>query len=254
MAIIVRSPVDSGDRRDDFEVLYVRRAEREGDPWSGQVSFPGGKQEEIDRGSDLTTAVRETREEIGVDLSSSRFECLGQINDRSAYSRGAEIDLSISAFVFQDKLHTEEDLALRLNVSEISGARWVPSSELISDKVVWDRVEFPFATRIFPALKAAPETALERFGLFSLRFPSLPLHELLGSVAQTESKTEHDLPYNLWGLTFRITEDLLRLAGTPQEETFAAKHPPCLFPSKSIGAICNVILGLMHRYGLKQSY
>ena len=27
---------------DDEEVLLIRRAEREGDPWSGQVAFPGG--------------------------------------------------------------------------------------------------------------------------------------------------------------------------------------------------------------------
>ena len=51
-------------------VLLIRRAERTGDPWSGQVAFPGGKKQE----GDLTardTAVRETMEEVGIDLSRS---------------------------------------------------------------------------------------------------------------------------------------------------------------------------------------
>ena len=58
----------AGEReRQDFEVLYLRRAEQHGDPWSGQVSFPGGKQDPEDLGNDRRTAIRETLEEIGVE-------------------------------------------------------------------------------------------------------------------------------------------------------------------------------------------
>lgn len=50
-----------------LEILFIRRAEREGDPWSGHIALPGGRREAGD--SDLlATAVRETREEIGVAL------------------------------------------------------------------------------------------------------------------------------------------------------------------------------------------
>lgn len=49
------------------ELLFIRRATREGDPWSGDMAFPGGRAEPGDL--DLAaTAERETREEIGLVL------------------------------------------------------------------------------------------------------------------------------------------------------------------------------------------
>ena len=64
--------------RQGLDLLLIRRAERVGDPWSGQMGLPGGRRDLVD--ADLVaTAVRETREEIGVDLSGA--ELLGQLDD-----------------------------------------------------------------------------------------------------------------------------------------------------------------------------
>ena len=61
-----------------LEILLIRRAERADDPWSGQIALPGGRYDVGDR--DLfATAVRETREETGVDLSAA--ERLGVLDD-----------------------------------------------------------------------------------------------------------------------------------------------------------------------------
>jgi 8-oxo-dGTP pyrophosphatase MutT (NUDIX family) len=50
-----------------LERLLIKRSEREGDPWSGHVALPGGRHEPADA-TLQDTAVRETREETGIDL------------------------------------------------------------------------------------------------------------------------------------------------------------------------------------------
>jgi len=66
------------ERAGGLEALFIKRAVRTGDPWSGQISLPGGRREPADADL-LATAMRETREEVGVDLT--RVERLGQLND-----------------------------------------------------------------------------------------------------------------------------------------------------------------------------
>ena len=62
----------------DLEALFIRRADHEGDPWSGHLAFPGGRIDPTDTGPRMA-AERETLEELELDLSSSRL--LGQLSD-----------------------------------------------------------------------------------------------------------------------------------------------------------------------------
>jgi 8-oxo-dGTP pyrophosphatase MutT (NUDIX family) len=61
-----------------LDVLFIERAVRAGDPWSGQIALPGGRRDPGD--ADLAaTAIRETREETGVALAAA--ERLGSLDD-----------------------------------------------------------------------------------------------------------------------------------------------------------------------------
>jgi 8-oxo-dGTP pyrophosphatase MutT (NUDIX family) len=77
----------------------MRRAERKGDPWSGHLAFPGGREEPEDPDL-LAVSIRETWEEVGVDLREA--ELLGQLDDMS--SRPAR-SMLVRPFVFA--LHRE---------------------------------------------------------------------------------------------------------------------------------------------------
>jgi len=108
-----------------LEFLAIRRSERAGDPWSGHMALPGGRMEQGDA-SLTATAVRETFEEVGIDLSIGSTH-LGQLDDLRAVSRGRPLDLVISPFVFAlDSPRTPLP-----NPMEVQAAYWIPLHVLV---------------------------------------------------------------------------------------------------------------------------
>jgi 8-oxo-dGTP pyrophosphatase MutT (NUDIX family) len=105
-------------------VLFIRRSEHPQDPWSGQMAFPGGRAEAGD--ADLrATAVRETREEIGVDLATAA-ESLGSLDEVSAMARLRPMNLTITPFVFRLGEPFEPVLS-----DEVRSLHWLPLGELL---------------------------------------------------------------------------------------------------------------------------
>ena len=84
---------------DDIELLLIRRAQRDGDPWSGQMGLPGGHRQ-VEDADDQQTALRETEEEIGLNLAQTG-EFLGVLDDIRASARGHTLDLVLTPFVYQ---------------------------------------------------------------------------------------------------------------------------------------------------------
>jgi len=125
----------------DVELLFIERAKRDDDPWSGHLAFPGGRAEERDR-TVRDTAERETLEEIGLDLASAA--CLGRLDDIT----GTMAPVVLSGFVYG----IEKPGALRLS-PEVQDAFWVPLDELLNgDRHTRYRRRHQGAERMYPAI------------------------------------------------------------------------------------------------------
>jgi 8-oxo-dGTP pyrophosphatase MutT (NUDIX family) len=100
------------------ELLFIKRADREDDPWSGHMAFPGGRKQTSDR-SLLHTAQRETLEEIGLDLTKGA-RVVARLPDVMPYARMPH-PLTVTAFLFT--LHAPAELVLN---EEVAAVVWSP--------------------------------------------------------------------------------------------------------------------------------
>ncbi|HIG41250.1 MAG TPA: CoA pyrophosphatase [Gammaproteobacteria bacterium] len=98
------------------EALFILRATKDGDPWSGQMAFPGGHYEPRD-GSLRVTAERETQEEIGLDLVRDA-KYLGKIPDVKANPRGQNIEMIVSPYIYVLE-NPNPTIALNYEVAEV---------------------------------------------------------------------------------------------------------------------------------------
>ncbi len=147
-----------------LEVLLGKRVRRTEDPWSGQISFPGGHRHPEDP-SLVETAIRETREEVQLDVR-GRAEILGHLAPRSP---GNVPSMLVVPFVAL----ASEPMDPRPG-PEMEGTFWAPLAEL---PLSWGRT-----------------VVQTRVG--ELRVPAFLWQ---GRV--------------IWGLTYRILEELLALVG-----------------------------------------
>ena len=150
------SPVTSQDVP-TLEVLLIQRAERQGDPWSGQIALPGGRQDPVDA-TLQDTAIRETREETGIDLAANGL-VLGTLDELRPRTPvlppiivtpfvaivPADIPILVGdeladAFwtpwsIFADPTRIDESTV------QVRGAAWRVTSYSVGERVVWGMTE-----------------------------------------------------------------------------------------------------------------
>jgi len=112
----------------DPELLMIKRAEAEGDPWSGHVACPGGRMEPGDHDLEQT-AIRETWEETGVDLARDG-RVLGALDDISPRTPTLP-PIIVRPYVAVVKPELEI-----VQSSEVAEAFWVPLAAL-RERAAW---------------------------------------------------------------------------------------------------------------------
>lgn len=129
VALILR-PEDSGDTDPSArasQVLVIKRAHSERDPWSGHMALPGGRVEEADH--DLVhTAVRETLEETALDLGAGG-ETLGRVDTVRPVGTGLPA-MTIWPFVFRVAAGTEA----APNSHEVAAVHWFRVADLMDER------------------------------------------------------------------------------------------------------------------------
>jgi 8-oxo-dGTP pyrophosphatase MutT (NUDIX family) len=110
-----------------IELLLVERARRAGDRWSGHWAFPGGVRQ-ADDSSDVAAAVRETREEVDLDLDRDARR-VGALSDRVTLTHRGRGLLVVTPFVFVLERH----VGLRPG-AEIRDCRWLPLAALAEQR------------------------------------------------------------------------------------------------------------------------
>ena len=135
-------------RQGELHILMIKRAEREGDPWSGHMAFPGGRMDKVDAHG-YAVAVRETEEEVGLSLG-PQDQCIGRLTDLNARPHRGTFGMAVSPFVF--RLEREVQFTPNYEVAEVV---WVPLEFLLDtenrEQMVWryKGVEIPMPCYLY---------------------------------------------------------------------------------------------------------
>jgi 8-oxo-dGTP pyrophosphatase MutT (NUDIX family) len=140
VAVLVRA-------HDELELLLIKRAEHEADPWSGHMALPGGRRDDSDQDL-LHTAVRETEEEVGVAIRRD-MQLIGALDEVSP--RNPRLPpLIIAPFVFAVPIDTTPTIDTR----EVEAAIWVPLSALRDESAASEiLISLEGGSRAFPSLR-----------------------------------------------------------------------------------------------------
>ncbi|MGQ0562404.1 MAG: NUDIX hydrolase [Gemmatimonadota bacterium] len=133
--------------REQLELLLIKRAIHERDPWSGHVALPGGRRDPGDANV-LDTAIRETSEEVGIRLVRDQ-DFIGALDEVVPASRRLP-QLLIAPFVFA----VDATAAAVIDAAEVEAAIWVPLSALRDEHAASEiLIELEGGSRAFPSFK-----------------------------------------------------------------------------------------------------
>ena len=165
--------------------------------------------------SDTFLALRQTWEEIGIDLAEKNYMCIGQLDDREiTTSLGKRLLMILSPFVF---LQITPQAPPPDPVPSTT-LHWTPLSPLVSPQTPpkWSRVAVDAASRLAPKHSVALKL-LVRLLIGSMEFPAIIIQPSTSLPPAPQDKKPDVL--KLWGLSLGMTLDLMSYMIVPLSET-----------------------------------
>ncbi|KAI8448772.1 hypothetical protein BY996DRAFT_6419333 [Phakopsora pachyrhizi] len=228
------------------EILYIRRVNRNNHrSATDHLAFPGGRMQPDDGEDGLFCAMRETWEEVGIDLSvESDFIKIGRLDDREiTTSLGKRLLMVLSPYVFlyvggHPRSRSSRVLSIDDDLNQSDGLGggngggggageiyWTPIDFLIrvkSNDQQWGEVTIDLSSRLVPprlSILGNPSTFHPSIRFFlklligSMRFKSILVPLSCDSdLATTDNYSgSHQQPpfLQLWGLTLGMTLQVL---------------------------------------------
>ncbi|CAO3643720.1 unnamed protein product [Cunninghamella blakesleeana] len=191
------------------ELLFMQRASRDGDRWSGHVAFIGGKNEPGE--SDDDTVIREVKEEIGLDLDDKNaFIKLGRLDDREIISTyNKKLLMILVPFVYlQIVPHTPK---MELQTDEVASVEWVPLSFFLNP--IHPNHSVQMMETLTPRLTNGWRRKVAQILLGTITFPAIDLP--LQPLPHLDNNDGPKRRFRLWGLTLGMTRDILQLTNQP---------------------------------------
>lgn len=156
-------------------------------------------------------ALRETWEEVGIDLAERDFVAVGQLDDREiTTSLGKRLLMVLSPYVFLSTRPAHEGPEVQLEPGEVASAYWVPLDELNGPKTRWGEVAIELSSRLAPTRHWILKRLLDSW-VGSMHFQSVLIRDRPCAVAEPRrpsaqdhhSAAKEDL--HLWGLTLGMS-------------------------------------------------
>ncbi|KAK9472645.1 NUDIX hydrolase domain-like protein [Dipodascopsis tothii] len=190
------------------EMLFIKRATRATDRWSGHVALPGGRRDPDDA-DDVAAAVRETAEEVGLDLRRDAVY-VGPLDQRFVTTNwGRDVLMVLCAYVF---VLARDDLPLTVQPSEVAAAFWVPLAALTAPAAQTAET-VPVGNRIGQALPRPLRAALHA-SLGDMLFDGVRIDAPSDVVPAAAAAELAKRPLIVWGLTHNVLTDLFDLLDT----------------------------------------
>ena len=168
--------------------------------------------------------MRQTWEEIGLDLAEKHFLCVGQLDDREiTTSLGKRLLMVLSPFVFLQLVPDEQPV----DPPPETTLHWTPLANLVARRPTWSTVTVDISSRLAP--KHPIVRSAIRLLLGSMKFDAIVLNVLRfgwdkrrrtagldwGFLDEPDAKRlkgpahEDEEELRLWGLTLGMTLDLV---------------------------------------------